>query len=287
MQKAGNQPLQSPRCAIAPMQPRVRQQGQAKTGASKQWHCASERRNHCECARSAGGWSPAGWSDSDFPSFLHPMFVAMVLSLSAVSGVLAFAFWFGIFRSIDIVEKKFDGGTLFYFDYRGHIKNVGSRFRSICADSSTIFGSIGKGASPTGIYCDDPNAIMDPNLLRACLGLIVKSDVLSPEIEKALTSRGYKKAYLPPANAFYGRFPARMQLSCVLGAMKFYPKLHKLVEDNQHNTTEMQQGVSIEVVEGGWIHYYFPLEKFSDFKLSPFPRPEQKLRTTAPAKKNE
>lgn len=215
------------------------------------------------------------------------MFMVLLGGIAASSAV-AFAVWMGVFRSIDIVEKRFEGGTLFYTDYLGHIRNIGSRFQQICADSSKVFGRVEDGVSPTGIYYDDPNSIRDPDRLRACTGLMVKPALLNADVEKQLISLGYKKAILPAVGSIYGKFPAKLGLSCVLGAMKFYPGLYKFVADNQEKYSKAdmsQEGGSIEVIEGGWIHYYFPYEKYTEFRFSPYPRPELKLRAPASDKK--
>jgi hypothetical protein len=215
------------------------------------------------------------------------MFMVVFGSIAAAS-VLAFAVWIGVFRKIDISEKRFEGGTLFYFDYVGHIRNIGTNFQLICSDSSKVFGRVGNGANPTGIYYDDPNSIEDPNLMRACTGLLVQPALLNAEVEHKLISVGYKKAILPAAGSIYGKFPAKFGLSCVLGAMKFYPRLQKFVADNHEKYPKAdmsREGGSIEVIEGGWIHYYFPYEKYDDFRFSPFPRPELKLRAPTSDKK--
>ena len=220
------------------------------------------------------------------PSHLQPvasnfkMFMVVVgLMGIAVPSALAFAVWIGVFKSIQICEKRFEGGTLFYLDYLGHIKNVGSKFQTICSDSTKVFGKVGDGVCPTGIYYDDPNSLQNPNLLRACAGLMVKPELLNPKVENQLTTLGYKKAVLPTAGSIYGQFPAKMGLSCVLGAMKFYPRMQTYVAEHPEKFSQMdmsQDGGSIEVIEGGRIHYYFPYEKYKEFRFSPFPRPELK-----------
>ena len=195
-------------------------------------------------------------------------------------GIVAFSAWFGVFTNIKISEQKFDGGVFFYLDYQGHIKNIGTQFRAICSDRSKLFGRI-DGVYPTGIYYDDPNSLVNQNLLRASTGLMIKtSDLVTPEVEEQLKTLGFQKVILPAAMSLYGKFPAKMGLSCVLGAMKFYPKLNKLVAESGGKYRGMEDSASIEVIEGGYVHYYFLTEKFKQFQISPHPRPEMKPSTT-------
>jgi hypothetical protein len=41
-----------------------------------------------------------------------------------VIGIVFFLFWVGVFKSIQIKENTFPGGTLIYTDYKGSIKTI-------------------------------------------------------------------------------------------------------------------------------------------------------------------
>jgi hypothetical protein len=204
----------------------------------------------------------------------------LLLAGVIVAGGIAFAAWFGVFSGIKITERKFDGGLFFYNDYQGHIKNIGSSFQGICSLRSKLFGQI-DGAYPTGIYYDDPNSLVNQNLLRASTGLLIKkSELITPQVEEQFKTLGFKKVLLPAAMSLNGKFPVKIGLSCVLGAMKFYPKLNKLVAESGEKYSGMEDSASIEVIEGGYVHYYFLTDKIKEFKFSPYPRSELKTSAT-------
>jgi len=192
----------------------------------------------------------------------------------AIGGIVGFAAWFGVFTSIKIWEQKFDGGLFYYREYQGHIKNIGSHFQAICAQRSKLFGQH-DGVSPTGIYYDDPKSLVNQNMMRASTGLLInKPGLVTSQIEQQLQALGFKIAHLPPAMSLYGKFPSKTGLSCVLGAMKFYPKLSKIVAESGEKYSDMKNSASIEVIEGGYVHYYFLTENFKDIPPSSYPRPD-------------
>ena len=58
---------------------------------------------------------------SDFFSKLStPYYVAGAAILSISVGLV----WLGVFRKVRITEQIFPGGTFFWIDFRGHIKDI-------------------------------------------------------------------------------------------------------------------------------------------------------------------
>lgn len=81
-----------------------------------------------------------------------------------------------------------------------------------------------------GIYYDPPNNLKDATKCRVSVGMLLQFK--SEKIPKFFEDLGYKTKKMPSVSSVYGEFPCIIQLSCMIGAMKFYPAAWRYIHAN-------------------------------------------------------
>eukprot|EP00347_Sterkiella_histriomuscorum_P018272 403346144 len=198
------------------------------------------------------------------------------LIIFALISLLFFAWYLGVFQSVKISEDTFHGGTFIYKDWQGHIKNVGVHFGDTMKDLNDFKkNEVRKFNLPMmAIYYDQPNNLKDSNKCRASVGMLLQFK--SEKIPKFFQDRGYKIQKLPTVQALHGQFPCYIRLSCFIGALKFYTAVWRFTHANsaQYGQSMQKSKGAIELNEGGFIKYYFPIENQQEFNLTIHDDPE-------------
>ncbi len=100
------------------------------------------------------------------------MWLSIIAGL--IFGIFAFAWWLGVFSSMEINEEVFSGGTFVYIDWKDEIKNISEPFKKLNAEFEKLKSPA--TANFMGIYYDDPGNLKDPKDFRACLGFLVNKN---------------------------------------------------------------------------------------------------------------
>lgn len=143
---------------------------------------------------------------------------------SVVTGLmLLVAFIGGVFDSVTFSIREAGPYNLVYKEHRGPYAGI----RITLNDVFKYVVKQNKERIEQGfaIFYDDP-ATVSSDSLRSIAGVITDSllKVTAP----------YKSALYPKTKAIVGEFPIRSFLSYTSGTIKFYPRLHKYLSENQY-----------------------------------------------------
>ena len=117
--------------------------------------------------------------------------------LVAVLGVLAV--WLGFFKTMEIQENVFPGGTFVYVNWRGALKNLKDPFHSVF-DGLMAYRRTNAEAptdadvSCMGVYYDDPKNLKNPTHFRVCAGFLIL-DSTPADQKKALIENMKQKGF--------------------------------------------------------------------------------------------
>jgi hypothetical protein len=225
-------------------------------------------------------------------SFIVFYFVSVRAGLMSLSMVfLKFVYDLGLFSSIKFYRGNFSHSEVFYHDYQGEYKNIGSCLRKTCDIISKLKLEDDDRYSVIGIYYDDPKKVKDLKSCRAVYGISKRiTDELKPghvskdkkeiEIEEYLTEKGFKKSVLPDTVSLTASFPFKFKMSMILGIIKFYSALTSNLKDENfkrsYGIKETKDFSSVEVYQKNEIKFYIPTKNQEKFILTSIPQPEYK-----------
>jgi len=151
-----------------------------------------------------------------------------------VAMLLGFATYMGVFHSVHVVETSYGPARLIYSTHRGPYEDLGAsweRFQKQWQSAGlTTCHSL-------AIYLDAPDT--PPQDLRSILGCEIGS--LSQE-DHAKLSEQFPVFEIPKMEVLSSQFPYRNMFSFMLGPMKVYPEIQRIMEEQG-----FQPAVGIEV----------------------------------------
>lgn len=225
-------------------------------------------------------------------SFLVFYFYSVRAGLMSLSMVfLKFIYDLGLFSSIKFYRGNFSNSEIFYLEYQGEYKNIGSCIRKTCDIMTNLKLNDDDRYSAFGIYYDEPKRVKDTKQCRAIYGISKRiTDELKPgqvnkdkkqiEIEEYLSDKGFKKSVLPDTICLTASFSYIFQMSMILGIIKFYSALTSNLKDENfkrsYGIKETKDISSIEVYNKNETKFYIPTKNQEKFMLTSISQPEYK-----------
>ena len=192
--------------------------------------------------------------------------------------VLFYLYYLGVFTALTFQETKLGPLKIFYLEYIGEYRQIGSTFGRVSRDISQHF----KFARLFGLYYDPPVRVVDPKQTRAIVGVILNSgENPAKEDEFAKAYIQYKKAELPMVEATLTRFPYRNKLTYLLYG-KIYNQFSKYMTMKYgRNLEKNAKGGIMEVYYmnkgNSFIEFYWPHGSNSErYHLTSAPKPPYK-----------
>lgn len=161
---------------------------------------------------------------------------------------IATAIYYGIFTSLELLEKNVGGETFVYREVDGDYGKSGVIIESVSTELKNNY-NIDCEAN-FGIFYDDPK-IVSKEKLRSDLGCILSKES-AEDFEKSKNFSDLIVKRNPIVKSVVVKFPYRNQLSIKLGALRFYPKLSYYFE-----TKNYQSSPKIEIynLKNNYIEY--------------------------------
>jgi len=151
------------------------------------------------------------------------LIIVLVLALA----LLAFLWYMGVFSTPKVTEMQMGPYTLVYEEYTGSYSSVGKVLTRVYQ------GVKAEGVEPTmgfGMYLNNPNNT-DPTKLRSNLGCIIGEKDLK-QVYKL--RKKFKVALFKKTNCLVAEFPIRNDLSYMVGPLKVYPELNKVLKEKNY-----------------------------------------------------
>lgn len=145
--------------------------------------------------------------------------VLVVLLVISLLG-LAYFIYSGLFRSVDITQRKVPGYRVMGVQHIGPYEKIGEAFERV----HTIADEHSVKVKMIGVYFDNPNTTPEAEL-RSLAGLIVSSE----DSIKLSEAEGITPLVIPPGNAAVSSFNTSGMVSMIIGAVKSYPALTEFV----------------------------------------------------------
>jgi hypothetical protein len=155
------------------------------------------------------------------------VFLISILLLS----VLIYSWYIGLFTSVTALEKQEGPYTLAGLEYVGPYKNAG-KFMTDVEIKLKAAGIVCKKGF--GVYYDNPKTTPEEKSRSFVGGVLEEKDFDKISILKSL---GFKVDSVSNAPSVVVEFPIKSNLSFMIGPMKAYPVMSKLILDKGYKTS--------------------------------------------------
>ncbi|XP_063072167.1 testis-expressed protein 264 homolog [Engraulis encrasicolus] len=180
----------------------------------------------------------------------------LLLLLSLVATIAFLVVYSGIFSSIVIKtgSPPIKKVTIAYKLHKGPYKESGAHFTDVC--------SIGPKQSCIAVYYDDPKEVPEEKCRYAVGSIVSEGDEqVDEELLQDYKKFGFSVASFPQVDhAVTTTFPNRTPVSCMMGAMRVYPRLGEYITERKLSAFPW-----MEIYKDDLIHYMCPLARQNSF----------------------
>ena len=160
--------------------------------------------------------------------------IAIIIAAIVLLSTIALS-RYGLFSSVNIVEKNVGPYLLVYKKHTGDYKNVGPIMDEIYYDLKNNYAI--ETTKGFGLYYDNPQEV-DKAQLRSIVGCVAEGT----SVEKLnKLSNKYSIQEYPSSKSVVAEFPYKGKLSIIIGVFKVYPKLAFYIKEHKYHQTPVME----------------------------------------------